>query len=373
MSRRFAFGRSRSLALETLESREVLSSGGPSAEAQYMLELINMARTNPQAAAQWVLNHDDADVQTTLAYYGVDLNAAVAQIASANPVPPVGWSDTLAATATQQSQDQVNMGVQTHSGANGSTLGQRLDQAGLTDRTADGEIAYAYSKSVDHAMEAFLVDWGVPDLGHRRNILQPGATPDQYFRDAGVGIVQSNRPNFGPKVITVDFTRQAGSKPELLGVAYFDQNGNGAYDLGEGAGNVEVDATNLATGQTSSATTYDNGGGYQIPLDPGAYQVTARVGNQVVRSQQVSIGDQNVEVDYNLSQPWQGPQAAASVQSASSAPVSARMMTAPAPTVALQTQSAPAPAPTPAPAGPTSGGDWTTWNGGWTAWHAGQQ
>ena len=39
----------RSLNVERLESREVMAAGGPSAQAQYMLELVNQARTNPGA------------------------------------------------------------------------------------------------------------------------------------------------------------------------------------------------------------------------------------------------------------------------------------------------------------------------------------
>jgi uncharacterized protein YkwD len=379
MSSRFTFRRSRSVRLESLESREVLSAGGPTSEAQYMLELINLARTNPPAAAQWIDAHADSDVKGTLAYYGVDLKAAEAQIASAKAVPPVGWSDTLAATAMHQSADQVATGVQSHYGANGSTLGQRLDQAGYTGRASDGENAFAYAKSVDNAMEAFLVDWGVADQGHRRNILQPNATPAQYYREAGIGIDTTNSPNMGPKVITVDFARQANSKPELLGVAYNDLNGNGSYDMGEGQGNVEVDATNLATGQKYSTLTYDNGGAFQLNLDPGQYDVRATLNGRLVRDQTITLYDQNVKVDYNLSLPWQGSAPSQPAAQVSSAPVSAAMMTAPAaPTPPPPPPPPVAPVPqtiaTPPPPAPTPGAQASvsSASGGWSAWTAGQ-
>jgi uncharacterized protein YkwD len=300
----------RFLRLETLEQRELLTAGGPSAEAQYMLELINQARTNPQAMAVSMTSNLTPDEIATCNYYGVDLNTVRSQIASSSARPPVAWNATLAGTATQQSQDQANTGIQTHTGANGSTLTQRLDQAGYTNRTASGEDAYAYSQSVDNAMEAFMIDWGVSDQGHRRNILQPTATPDQYYQAVGIGIVNTTRANFGPEVITVDFGAQANAKPYLLGVAYNDPNGTHQYNLGEGQGNVEIDATNLATGQTQSVQTWD-AGGYQMQLNPGTYNVTARVGSQVIRSDKVSIGTQNVEVDYDLSDP--GPSTASPV------------------------------------------------------------
>jgi len=333
----------RSFGVESLESREVLSAGGPSAEAQAMLEVINMARTNPKAAAQWIGSHVDADVLATLDYYNVNLKSVQNDIANSPVRPPVAWSDTLAGTATRQSQDQADTGIQTHAGADGSSLDQRLDRAGYKNRVSDGENAYAYSKSVDHAMEAFLIDWNVSSLGHRKNILQPDATPDQFYREVGIGIVKTNKANFGPKVITQDFGRQAGSKAELLGVAYNDKNGNDAYDMGEGQGDVTVSATNVSTGKTTSTQTWDSGGGYQMSLDPGTYKVVAKVGSRTVRTDQVSINDQNVKVDYNLSQPWQDSSddsdsvaaagaTAADSASASSAPATASLFAASTPT-----------------------------------------
>lgn len=356
MNSRSTFRRSRTLAMESLESREVLSAG---AEGQYMLELINMARTNPKAAAQWVSSHADSNVQATLDYYGVNLPNEVNAIANATPVPPIGWSDVLAGTATQQSQDQVRMGVQTHAGADGSSLGQRLDRAGYTNRTSDGENAFAYAKSVDNAMEAFLVDWGVADKGHRRNILQPNASPNQYYRELGVGIVASNSGNLGPKVITVDFARQAASKPLLLGVAFNDKHGNNTYDMGEGQGGVEIKATNLATGQVTTTTSAD-AGGYQMSLDKGTYDVQAKVNGQVVSDDTVAIDDQNVKKDYNLSQlsPIGAQNGNVSVSSAS-API----------TVSLQ-QTSPKAAVT-STTTTVGSASWGDSRGGWSSWRAG--
>jgi uncharacterized protein YkwD len=290
----------RTLRLETLESRELLTAGGPSADAQYMLSMINLARTNPAEAAQKFTNNLDPDVLATLNYYHVDLNQVRNEIASSPVRPPVGWSDTLARAANGMALDQATNGFQSHTGSDGSTLDQRLDRVGYTNRVSEGENTYAYSKSVDHAMEAFLIDWGVSSDGHRNNLLQPNATPDQFYREVGIGIVPATNPNVGPLVITQDFGNQAGSKAELVGVAYNDNAHTGIYAEGEGVGNVEVDATNNQTGATASTLTWDNGGGYQLSLDPGAYTVTAKLNGQVLQTNQVSIGNQNVEVDYNL-------------------------------------------------------------------------
>lgn len=362
--------RRRSLVgLESLESRELLAAGGPSAEAQYMLELINMARTNPRAAAEWVAsNAADPDIQATLKYYNVDLNAVKRDIASADPQPALAWNDTLADAAIKHSLDQANAGVQSHTGTDGSTLDQRLDRSGYGARTAAGENAYAYAESVDHAMEAFLVDWGVADHGHRNNLLQPNADGGQVYKEVGIGIIKSNRPGVGPKVITQNFGTPANGLSYITGVAYSDDNGNNRYDMGEGRGDVQIDVTNLATGETRTTYSWDQGGGYQVAVPAGAYSVTAKVNGQVVRSDRVNVGDQNVKVDYDLTDKWQrGP---VSVP----APVVSRPTTPPpvnftfsnastvaAANVAAQTLAAP----TRTAAAKTSG-----WAARWNAWSA---
>jgi uncharacterized protein YkwD len=283
----------------------MLTAGGPSADAQYMLTLLNMARTNPQQTADWVVSHAqaDPDIMATLQYYNVNLQQVAGEIASSASRPPLAWNDTLAGTATSQSQYQVSSGVQSHTGAGGSSLTQRLDSAGYTNRASAGENAYAYSKSVDHAMEAFLIDWGVSSNGHRDNIMEPASSPEQYYREVGIGIVKSTNPNVGPLVITQDFGRQNGSKADIVGVVYNDPSHSHQYAPGSGAGNVEIDVTNTSTGQTQTTQTWD-AGGYQLAVDPGTYSVTAKVNGQVVNSQQVTVNDQTVEVDYDLSDPW---------------------------------------------------------------------
>jgi uncharacterized protein YkwD len=285
----------------------MMASGGPSAQAQYMLELINMARTNPQQTADWVVSHAkaDPDIMATLKYFNVNLDTVADEIRNSPKRPALAWSDTLAATATGQSNDQIKMGDQSHNGADGSSLTQRLDRAGYTHRVSAGENAYAYAKSVDHAMEAFLIDWGVDSKGHRNNIMEPASDPEHYYREVGIGIVKSNGKGVGPTVITQDFGRQANSKPEILGVVYNDADHNHLYAPGEGVGDAEIDVINASTGATQVARTWDSGG-YQVPVDPGTYSVVAKVNGTVVNINSVTVTDQNVKVDYDLSDPWRG-------------------------------------------------------------------
>lgn len=326
------------LNLEHLEAREAMAAGGPSAQAQYMLELINQARTTPAAAAERVTTNLSKDVQNTIEYYGVDLSSTRKEIAGMPSRQPVAWNGELAAAAQKQSQDQANTGVQSHTGADGSNLDTRLDRVGYDDRTVSAENAYAYAESVDHAMQAFLIDWGVAGKGHLNNLLQPNASNDQTYREVGVGIVKTSNNDLGPYVVTQNFGRQDDSKPFILGVAYNDKNNDNFYNPGEGAGDVAVQVTNVDNGKTQTVPTWD-AGGYQVQVDPGDYKVTAKVGNQVVDSKNVVVGSDNKKVDFVLSNPWQG-----SVPSAPA--VASTPATPPAPVTPPAPPAPPAPKPT---------------------------
>src|SRR3954447_3222787 len=209
----------RSLRLESLESRELLS--GPTADQQYMLQVINMARTNPSAAVSWIKSKFDGNDVATMAHYGDNLNSELSAIGNSSPVQPLAWNDALASTANFQSQYEADHQVQTHQGPGEAGLEDRLQAAGYTNRVTDGENSYAYSNSVDHAMKAFLVDWGVSAKGHRGNLLQPNTPSSQTYNEVGIGIV-ATKPNssVGPFVMTQDFGRRANSQAQVVGVVY---------------------------------------------------------------------------------------------------------------------------------------------------------
>ena len=282
--------------LESLETRQVLSSGGPTADAQYMLELVNLARTDPAKAADVVTSNLNGDQQATIDFYKVDLNQVKADIASAPVQPPLALSDQLSQAATAQSTDQINMGQQTHTGSDGSNSATRIARTGYTDTTKTGENSYAYSDSVDDAVKAFLIDWGVAGSPHRNTIQEPATPADNTYREVGFGIVPTNKPGIGPLVITQNFAAKKDALPILLGVAYDDKSKNQLYTPGEGTAGVTVSATNLATGETK-ATQTQSAGGYQIELTPGTYKVLAKVGDQVIQATNTTIGGDNVKID----------------------------------------------------------------------------
>lgn len=327
--------------LENLESRELLStaspSGGPTSQEQYMLQVLNLVRTNPQAAVSYLEQNITPDVSATINYYGVDLQQTLQEISSMSPQPPLAWNQDLANAAQAHSQDMVTNGFQSHTGSDGSTPPSRIQAAGYTNSTRSGENIYAYATSVDQAMEAFLIDWGVSDAGHRANILEPGVSQDDAYRDVGISILNSNNSAVGPEVITQDFGAQQGEQAQLVGVVYNGPQGNTLYQPGEGTANVQISAVNLANGQVSSTVNWDSGG-YELPLNPGKYLVIASQGNQVIGSQTVTINDVNVEADFNTGTTWQGGSLAAAIAAAQP---QTPTPTAQTPVVAIQTPQQP--------------------------------
>ncbi|HKM52114.1 MAG TPA: CAP domain-containing protein, partial [Isosphaeraceae bacterium] len=301
----------RSLRFENLESRNLLSSVGtpPTVAEQYMLELVNQARMYPQAAAERLTSSIDPALQDTLNYYHVDVNEVAQEIASAPAKAPLAWNSDLASAAQAHSQDMANNNFQSHTGSDGSSAQDRMEKAGYTNPATGGENVYAYAKSVDNAMQAFLFDWGVADQGHRRNIQQFNTSANNQYTDVGIGIVStpvsSSPSTVGPVLVTQDFGSQQNEQPQLVGVAYQDNQHTGLYAMGEGQGGVQIDATNLDTGKTTSTQTWSTGG-YQVPLSPGDYKVTASQNGTVIQSVTLTIGSQNAEQDFLLNRPWDG-------------------------------------------------------------------
>ncbi|MEO6809883.1 MAG: CAP domain-containing protein, partial [Isosphaeraceae bacterium] len=302
-----------SLALECLETRQLLSTTefappagfvAPDADQMAMLKMVNDARENPQAVAAQYTDGLSNDEKQTAAYYGLDLNAAKQAIQNAKPQQPLAWNSKLAAAAQGQSQDMADHNFQSHNGSDGSDPGTRAQRQGYNG-VSIGENGFAYARNVRNAMNAFMADWGnAPTFGHRSHILEPNTPQSQSFREVGFGLVKKTGGlgGVGPLVVTQVFGRQANSKPFLLGAAFHDDNNNGQFDAGEGSANVDVNAVNVQTGQDIHTKTWASGG-WQMQLDPGVYRVTGSLNGTVLKTQQITLNDQNQSVNFDTAHP----------------------------------------------------------------------
>jgi hypothetical protein len=272
------------------------SIGQPTDEEQLYLEYLNRMRANPTAEGQRLANTTDPDVLSAYSYFKVNLSLMQYEFSTNPAVPPLAFNADLIAAARWHSGDMFTNGYQGHLQTNGTTVLQpwdRMTAEGYTWNSA-GENVYAYAKSVFHGHAGFAVDWGTNangmqnPPGHRNNMLDAG------FREIGVGVVDGVNGTVGPQLVTQDFGSQPGGTPFISGVVYYDFNGNGFYDVGEGIGGVTVN-----TAGSSYYAVTANSGGYTIPIPGnGSYTLTftaVGLGTQTV----VTVsGMNNVKVDY---------------------------------------------------------------------------
>ncbi len=288
----------------------------PTDEEQYMLELINRARMDPPAEGEILANHPSKNIQFAYDYFNVDHQTIIDDFATYAPVPPLTFNDSLIRAARRHSKDMKDNNFQGHNGTDGTTPGDRIEEAGYEWWTY-GENVYAYAESIDHAHAGFVVDWGVASLGHRKNTLEYADEP--RWTEIGIGILRTGsakllaakrlRRDFiisagntttanqvGPILVTVDFAAPFESSPQVLGVVYQDLNENLAYDIGEGLGGVTISVQD----SSKSTVTYSSGG-YSIPFSMGGeYKLTATGGLlEETIEKTFTIGLDNVKVDFS--------------------------------------------------------------------------
>ncbi|RAV13535.1 CAP domain-containing protein [Mycolicibacterium sp. GF69] len=100
-----------------------------------------------------------------------------------NGCGPVASNPQLSAAAARQANDMLANNVRSHTGSDGSSVGQRINAAGYTTYSKAGEIIF-WSTGVG-AVPAAAVDWWMNSPGHRAIITDCGMT------EAGVAVVRN--------------------------------------------------------------------------------------------------------------------------------------------------------------------------------------
>jgi serralysin len=267
----------------------------PTAQDQYMLELLNRARLNPQAEADRLL--------------GGNLNEGLAAgTISTAPKQAVAFNLNLFNAAQGHSQWQLANNTFSHTGANGSSSADRVTAAGYTWKATGENIAWKGTSGtadlttfVGDEEDGLFTDTGIANRGHRTNMLDPN------FREVGISAVAGKFTTGGTAYDSVMTTQDFGtdsrnSNALLTGVVYTDAVKNDDfYTVGEGLGNITIDA--VGNGQTFTGTSL-TAGGYSLSLAPGTYSVSFRgdFNNDGVAdtstARSVTIGSENVKLDF---------------------------------------------------------------------------
>ncbi len=293
--------------LENLEPRRLLAAVYPSAVEQYVVEMINRARANPQAEST---------------RYNVALNEGLAAgTITATPKQPVAPNVYINDAARKHSQWMILTDTFAHDQPGTSqndtlTPGDRMLNAGYEFIAPFGwgeNIAWSGTTGSppDPATTApqlhrdLFIDAGIEGRGHRVNILADD------WREIGVGVVSGGftvpggggSTTYNAVMLTTDFG-YTNQKVFLTGVAYSDTTvQNDFYNVGEGLGGVTITATRQSDGAVFTTQSWD-AGGYALALPNGTYSVKATgssLGGSVTYND-VRIDNQNVKRDFRPDQ-----------------------------------------------------------------------
>jgi hypothetical protein len=263
--------------------------GDPTAEEQYVLEMVNRARANPDAEGSRL----GIDIREGLS--GADA-ACLGNPAAARP--PLAMNRLLLQTARAHSQDMWTRSFFAHENPDGLDPFERMTAAGYSYSKAGENIATGSSHTVVQLEDLLMRDAGIAGRGHRTNLLDCYAAyyPPPY-REVGIGYYSNAAANaLGYRnLLTQDFGRRSGTGPFLVGVVYHDANGNGTYDVGEGLSGVQITPNSGAYYAVTASA-----GGYAIPVGTsGTLDVTASGGglsSSIVKS--VTLAGENIKLDF---------------------------------------------------------------------------
>lgn len=253
----------------------------PTAYEQYMLELINWARANPGAQADQLR---------------IDLNAGLSggTISDAAKQPLV-FNEALIAAARGHSNWMLDADTFSHTGANGSDAGDRMNAAGYEFRAS-----YSWAENLAWNGTTGPIDIGVSVLANHHGLFESGGHRANMLngdhKEIGIGVETGTftdaSGNSNALMVTQNFAL-SGSASYLTGVVIDDQDGDRFYDIGEGRGGATITATGSAG--IFETSTWD-AGGYRLELPPGSYDVTVTLGGESY-DQAITIGSENVKLD----------------------------------------------------------------------------
>lgn len=158
--------------------------------ARQVLAELNLARTAPHTYAGFIrefrgrfkgktysLPGSTTRVQTSEGVGAVD--EAIRFLSRQKPLPPLNWSDGLAAAAAELAEEQGRSGTTGHYDAQNQGIRERIERQGKWSGQIGENIGYGPPEPRDMVMQ-LIIDDGVANRGHRKNIFSAA------YRTAGV-------------------------------------------------------------------------------------------------------------------------------------------------------------------------------------------
>lgn len=179
-----------------------------------IVDEINLARTEPQKYVAFVeefkkyysgVNLSLPGKPTLITAEGMAaVDEAISFLRAAKPLPAFHVSKGVCSAAADHVKDLTNKGITGHKGSDGSLPTARLDRYGRWDMAVGENIVYDVG-TARQIVIGFLIDDGVANRGHRRNIF------DSKYRVAGISVSHhSGSGALGVINFTVGFTEKPG-------------------------------------------------------------------------------------------------------------------------------------------------------------------
>jgi len=271
--------------------RRSLQATQPTPADQYMLELINAARANPQNEADEFLNGD--------------LNQGLPSgTITTDAKPPLSFNHfELWRAAEGHSQWMLDNNVFSHTGEGGSSPTQRMQAAGyvLSPPWSTGE-NIAYSGTTGSPDLVQYTERNHKNLfvspGHRKNLMS------ENFNEVGVSNLAGQFNSYNSVLTTQKFVSSGGRGPFITGVVFTDKvTDNDFYDVGEGLSGITITAEDKQNQANVFTTTSMGAGGFSLDVDPNTvYKVTfsgdlQNDGRSMTATYEVSVNMENVKQD----------------------------------------------------------------------------
>ncbi|WP_306151029.1 CAP domain-containing protein [Roseovarius sp. MMSF_3281] len=212
---------------------------------QLFLELVNAARLDPAGEAE---------------RQGIPLNEGLAPgTIDDTPVQPLAANAQIQQAATVHSQWMLDTNTFSHTGAGGSTPGDRMSAAGYPFESPSGwgeNVALLRTTGTIDFQAAVTQhhDMLYESSGHRENLFTA------YFRETGISQERGEFETGWDSSMLTHKLGLSGSRVFLTGVVFEDGDANEAYSLGEGMGDFSVSAGGSATSTWAA-------GGYSLGVD----------------------------------------------------------------------------------------------------------
>jgi hypothetical protein len=256
----------------------------PSAFEQYAVEIINFARMHPE----W-----------TAGQIGTPLNTGLPNgTISSDQKQPLAFNLNLNIAAELHSQYMLDNNDFSHTGAGGTSAGQRMENAGYQFIGSWGwgeNIGYSGTTGTLYPVQA------VEDIllglylspGHREN------TFNDSFREIGLGVetglFTDDGTTFNTAMLTEKFAR-SGSDYFVTGVVFDDNDQNGRFSYNEGVGNTQISLRNSG-GSTTQFSSWSEGGFSIATASIGLIDLTFQRAGMAEATITIEMGGANAKVD----------------------------------------------------------------------------